>query len=60
MIPVETTPGINGRGGGNDREWLRGQIHVYLIYCKNPCKCHIVSPFITTIKGKKDTYIKKK
>jgi hypothetical protein len=40
VTPVETVPGIRGggikeRGGGGDFNM------VYLIYCKNLCKCHM-------------------
>jgi hypothetical protein len=55
MIPVET---ISGIGGGRDKgEWWRGENSgmIYLIHCKNLCKCHNVplSPPSTTIKEKK-------
>jgi hypothetical protein len=41
MIPVETIPGIRGwgireRGRGNEFNMI------YLIHCKNLCKCHNV------------------
>jgi hypothetical protein len=43
----KTTPGeiIPGMGGGSRRmvEGVNLTI-LYLIYCKNPCKCHNVSP----------------
>jgi hypothetical protein len=49
MIPVETVPGIlgwravGGRGNSN---------MMYLIHCKNLCKCHNVPTPSTTIKIK--------
>jgi hypothetical protein len=51
MRPVETTPGmgegeIKENGGGVNSSMI------YLIYCKNFCKCHNVSPPSTTIKKK--------
>jgi hypothetical protein len=33
--------------GGDDSSMI------YLIYCKNPCKCHNVPPPSTTVKKKK-------
>jgi hypothetical protein len=49
MIPVETTPGIMGEG--EMKENGRGGIcMIYLIHCKQLCKCHNVPPPITTIK----------
>jgi hypothetical protein len=54
MIPVETTPGIQGRS--DEGEWLRGWSHAWYvcyIICNNLCKWHSVTPSITTIKGKK-------
>jgi hypothetical protein len=51
MIPGETVPGI--RGGGNSSM-------IYLIHCKNFCKCYNVPPLSTTIKKKKkDEHTKK-
>jgi hypothetical protein len=41
MIPVETIPGIKG---GEIKE-SRGRVDssmIYLIHCKNLCKCHNV------------------
>jgi hypothetical protein len=29
---------------------------IYLVYCKNLCKCHSIPPSRTTIKGKKSYY----
>jgi hypothetical protein len=41
VVPVETVPGI--RGGVDERE-MEGVIAsmIYLIYCKNLCKCYNV------------------
>jgi hypothetical protein len=52
MIPVETVPGI--RGGGAKGEWWRGRNSslIYLIHCKNLCKCHSVPPPSTSVKEK--------
>jgi hypothetical protein len=44
MRPVETIPGMG--------EGVNSSI-VYLIYCKNFCKCHNVPPPSTAIKKKK-------
>jgi hypothetical protein len=57
MIPVETVPGIGGgmkesSGGVNSNM-------IYLIHCKNLCKCHNVLPSSTTIKEKMDGLQKK-
>jgi hypothetical protein len=43
MIPVGTIPGI---GGGELRLAVEGvnSSVVYLIHCKNPCKCHNIPP----------------
>jgi hypothetical protein len=47
MRPVETIPGMVGEikknGGGVNSSMI------YLIYCKNFCKCHYIPPR-TTIK----------
>jgi hypothetical protein len=40
MVPAETIPG----------KMLGSGQMIYLIYCKNICKCHNVSPRSTTIK----------
>jgi hypothetical protein len=44
MRPVDTIPGIGGRG--DKREWWRGvnSSMIYLIHYKNFCKCHNVPP----------------
>jgi hypothetical protein len=39
MMLVETVPGISGRGVSS----------IYLIHCKNLCKCYSV-PILSTIK----------
>jgi hypothetical protein len=50
MIPVKTIP---GKGEGRDKgEWWRVYVQVYLIYCRNICKCHNVLPISITIKTK--------
>jgi hypothetical protein len=52
MITVETIPGI---GGGEVKE-NGGRVNssmIYLIHCKNLCKCHNVPPPSATIKGEK-------
>jgi hypothetical protein len=51
MIPVETIPRI---GGGRIKENSEGvnSSMIYLIQCKNFCKCHNVPPPSTTIKNK--------
>jgi hypothetical protein len=48
MIPVETVPGIRGRGM-KENSGVNSNM-IYLIYCKNLCKCYSVSPLSTTIK----------
>jgi hypothetical protein len=51
MIPIETIPGMGGRDKG--KWWKRvNSIMIYLIYCKNFCKCHNVIPSNTIIKKK--------
>jgi hypothetical protein len=49
VITVETIPGM---GEGGRRKVVEGvnSNMIYLIYCKNFCKCHNVSPPSTTIK----------
>jgi hypothetical protein len=50
MIPVETILGIGGEikeSGGRVNSSM-----MYLVHCKNLCKCHNV-PSPSTIKGKK-------
>jgi hypothetical protein len=42
MIPVETVPGIK-EGGMGERSGGRGNsTFIYLIHCKNLCKCYDV------------------
>jgi hypothetical protein len=53
VIPVETVPEI--RGGGmkeSSGEGLNSSM-IYLMHCKNLCKCHNVHLPSTTIKVKK-------
>jgi hypothetical protein len=52
MIPAETTPGIWGER--EMKEKGRGGEFIYVIHCKNLCKCHNIPPPITMIKGKKE------
>jgi hypothetical protein len=53
MIHVENIPGMQGGGIKESSEFSM----IYLIYCKNFCKCHNVPPPSTTIKkGKQDRY----
>jgi hypothetical protein len=57
MIPIETFLGVRGWEG-----WERaveGQSMLYLLHCKNLCKCYNVLPPSTTIK-KNVAYNKKK
>jgi hypothetical protein len=59
MIPVETVPGV---GGGKMKETGRGGVNsnvIYLIHCKNLCKCHNVPPPSPEIKEKKSPEKKK-
>jgi hypothetical protein len=50
MIPSETIPGM---GEGDKGEWWMVEgVDSSMIYCKNFCKCHNVSPLSTTIKNK--------
>jgi hypothetical protein len=58
MIPVETIPGV--RGGRDKGQWWRGEFElIYLIYCKNFCKCSNVSPPSTIIKINVDSACEK-
>jgi hypothetical protein len=41
MISVETTPGIKG-GRIKENDGRVDSSMIYLIYCKNFCKCHNV------------------
>jgi hypothetical protein len=58
MVPVEPTPGI---GGGGYRRMLEGvnSSMIYLMHCKNLCKCHNVPP-LHNKKKKKKIYRKNK
>jgi hypothetical protein len=54
MIHFEPSPGIVGEG--NKGEWWGGLLNssmLYLIHCKNFCKCHNAPPPSTTIKKEK-------
>jgi hypothetical protein len=53
MIPVETTPGIGGQGNKGIEQEVNS-CKMYLIHCKNLCKCHNVPAPSTTIKGEKN------
>jgi hypothetical protein len=46
--PVETTPGM-----GEGVKEKDGVVNSRMIYCKNFCKCHSISPSRTIIKRKK-------
>jgi hypothetical protein len=50
MRPVETIPGMGARYR-RMVEWVNSSM-VYLIYCKNICKCHNQPLPSTTIKNK--------
>jgi hypothetical protein len=52
-IPIDTIPGMGGKG--DKGEWWRGwmQSMIYLIHCKNLCKCHSVPPPSTIVKEEK-------
>jgi hypothetical protein len=41
MIPVETIPGM-GVGGIKEHSGGVNSSMIYLVYCKNFCKCHNV------------------
>jgi hypothetical protein len=43
MRPVETIPRMGERGMKENDEEVNSRI-IYLIYCKNFCKCHNVPP----------------
>jgi hypothetical protein len=47
MIPVEIVPGIQG-GGKKAVEGVNSSM-IYLMHCKNLCKCYNVSSPSTTI-----------
>jgi hypothetical protein len=51
MRPVETTPGIRAEESTGRVEGVNSSM-IYLIHCKDLCKCHNVPPPITTIKKK--------
>jgi hypothetical protein len=52
MIPAETVPGIRVGGWKRAEEGVNSSV-IYLIHCKNLCKCYNVPPPITTkIKNK--------
>jgi hypothetical protein len=52
MRPLETIPGM-GCGKRRMMEEVNSSM-IYLIHCKNFCKCHNVPPPGTTIKIKKE------
>jgi hypothetical protein len=41
MIPVDTVPGIRGEGMKESSGGVNSSM-IYLIHCKNLCKCHSV------------------
>jgi hypothetical protein len=43
MIPVETVPELGEWGGNRAVEEVNSSI-IYLIHCKNLCKCYTVPP----------------
>jgi hypothetical protein len=49
IVSVETTPAM-GRGEIKDNDVGVNSTLIYLIYCKNFCKCYSVPPLSTTIK----------
>jgi hypothetical protein len=52
MILVETAPGLRS-GVGREAEGKNSSM-IYLVHCKNLCKCYNVPTPSTTIKKKKD------
>jgi hypothetical protein len=52
VIPVETVPGIKG-GGGERAVEVGNSSMIYLIHCKNLCKCYNLPPPSTTIVKKR-------
>jgi hypothetical protein len=48
MMLVENVPGIRGRGIKESSGGVNSSV-IYLIHCKNLCKCHNVYPFSTII-----------
>jgi hypothetical protein len=55
MIPVKVIPGIGRRGDKGEKLGGVNPSMIYMIPCKNLCKCHKVPPPSTTIK---ETYHK--
>jgi hypothetical protein len=49
MIPVETIPELEERKIKEISDWVNSSM-MYLIHCKNFCKCHNILPHSTTIK----------
>jgi hypothetical protein len=52
MTPVETVPGIRGEGMKRSGGEGVNSSMIYLIHCKDICKCHNVTQPSTTIKEK--------
>jgi hypothetical protein len=50
IIPIETVPGIGEAEITRAVEGVNSSM-IYLIHCKNLCKCHNISP-LSTIKKK--------
>jgi hypothetical protein len=52
---LRTVEAIPGNRGGEIKKSSRGENSrmMYLIHCKNLCKCYSVPPSSTTTKGKK-------
>jgi L-lactate utilization protein LutB len=49
MRPLETIPRISGVEKRRAVDWVSSSM-IYLIYCKDFCKCHNVPPLSITIK----------
>jgi hypothetical protein len=49
MIPIETVPRMGG--GGAEGEWVNSSM-IYLIHCKNFCKCILIQQNIKREKRK--------
>jgi hypothetical protein len=49
LIPVETIPGMQGKKIKENSERVQQSSMIYLIHCKNFCKCNNVPPPSTTI-----------
>jgi hypothetical protein len=47
--PTETIPGMGGEGNKGEYGGANSNM-IYLIYCKNFCKCHNLPPPSITIK----------